>query len=272
MKKILIIEDDLTLQESISDIIEQEGYQVTRADNGKKGLDLLSKNEFDVVLCDIMMPGVDGFRVLKVLKNYLKGIPPVFIFITAKSERSEWRKGMELGADDYLTKPFSREELINAVDSRMKKRSIINEKVDFKNEVLDILKNKLKTVVPDTKTKKEPGALSFDGNLFLSNYNKSDFIKVNSVVYISASGDYSKIYTKDKKSYLVRKPMKNWESKLPSEHFIRINRSLIIGTEYIEKVEKWKTYSNKVFLQGITEPFVISQRYNRKLRQQMKKL
>jgi DNA-binding response OmpR family regulator len=273
MVKILIIEDDKTLLESITDIIEQEGYNADKAENGKKGLELLEKNSYELVLCDIMMPELDGYKVLKYLKSSKKGIPPVFIFITAKSERADLRKGMELGADDYLTKPFTRDELVSCVESQLQKRAVIKDKIEIKEEVLDALKNKIRTLTSEGKGKKDANnRLTFDENLFLSDLHKSDFVKVNSVVFIAASGDYSKIFTKDRKSYYVRKPLKNWENKLPTEYFIRVNRSLIIGTRFIEKVEKWKTYSNRIFLTGIQEPFIISQRYSRKLRQQLKKL
>jgi len=121
-KKILIVEDNNDIRENIVEILELAGYTVLVANNGKAGVDLALKNIPDVILCDIMMPDLDGYGVLYLLnKNpQLAAIP--FIFLTAKAERVDLRKGMEMGADDYLTKPFDDIELLNAIESRLKKK------------------------------------------------------------------------------------------------------------------------------------------------------
>lgn len=124
MIKVLIIEDNNDIRENVVEILNLSGYTVFEADNGKKGAELALKNIPDIVLCDIMMPGMDGYGVFEMLhsNDATKAIP--FIFITAKSERIDIRKGMEMGADDYLTKPFDDTELINAIESRLKKKQI----------------------------------------------------------------------------------------------------------------------------------------------------
>jgi CRP-like cAMP-binding protein len=121
-QKILVIEDNDDIRESITEILELADYEVFQADNGKAGVELANANLPDLILCDIMMPELDGYGVLYLLnKNPLTTATP-FIFLTAKAERMDMRKGMEMGADDYLVKPFDDVELLNAIESRLNKR------------------------------------------------------------------------------------------------------------------------------------------------------
>ncbi len=123
-KKILIIEDNDDIRENILEILELAGYITYSANNGKTGVELAIKNIPDIILCDIMMPELDGYGVLYLLnKNPDTSVIP-FVFLTAKTERVDLRKGMEMGADDYLTKPFDDIELLNAIDSRLKKKDV----------------------------------------------------------------------------------------------------------------------------------------------------
>lgn len=264
MKSILVIEDDDVLRENISLILESEGYSVTKAVDGEAGTKAIETHKFDLVLCDIMMPQMDGYDVLKSIK-YLK-TPPAFVFLTAKTERQDWRKGMELGADDFITKPFTREEVLGSINMQLSKRDTVLKKFNMEKEMLTLLKNKMKD---DDKIGSD---LKYEGNIFLSDSNKSDFIKISNILYLSAAKDYTKIFTKDKKTFIVRKPMKVWESKLPKEHFLRIHRSTIINTEYIDKVERWFNYSHKLYLKDVKDFFIISQRYSRKFKKQITKM
>ena len=120
-KKILIIEDNNDIRESTAEILELAGYETFTAANGKIGVDSAIKNHPDLILCDIMMPELDGYGVLYLLHKNTQTASIPFIFITAKSERTDMRKGMEMGADDYLTKPFDDIELLNAIEGRLKK-------------------------------------------------------------------------------------------------------------------------------------------------------
>ena len=126
MKHLLLIEDNTEIRENTAEILELAGYQVRTAANGKLGVELVVQEKPDLIICDIMMPVLDGYGVLHLLNKNpeLAGIP--FIFLTAKAERSDFRKGMEMGADDYITKPFSDIELLNAVESRLKKADLLS--------------------------------------------------------------------------------------------------------------------------------------------------
>lgn len=127
MKKILLIEDNENIRNNTAEILELSNYKVFVAENGKTGIEIAIKNDPDLIICDIMMPGLDGYGVLHAVhkNDTLKNTP--FIFLTAKTERSDFRKGMELGADDYITKPFTGTELLNAVDGRLKKLGMLKE-------------------------------------------------------------------------------------------------------------------------------------------------
>ena len=127
MKKILLIEDNQNIRENTAEILELANYKVFTAENGKTGVEAALEHKPDLIICDIMMPVLDGYGVLHLLhKNPTVQNTP-FIFLTAKTERSDMRKGMELGADDYLTKPFEGAELLNAVESRLKKADLIKQ-------------------------------------------------------------------------------------------------------------------------------------------------
>ena len=124
-QRILLIEDNNEIRENTAEILELSNYIVDTAENGKVGVEKAMAQKPDLIICDIMMPVLDGYGVLHlVTKNEtLAGIP--FIFLTAKSERTDFRKGMEMGADDYITKPFTDIELLNAIDSRLKKVNLL---------------------------------------------------------------------------------------------------------------------------------------------------
>ena len=125
MKKILLIEDNKDVRENTADILELHNFEVLTAENGLTGIEMAKKHLPDLILCDIMMPLKDGYDVLEDLGNTTKtkGIP--FIFLTAKSDRTDFRKGMNLGADDYLTKPFEEHELIEAIKTRVRKNDFL---------------------------------------------------------------------------------------------------------------------------------------------------
>ncbi|MFC5283822.1 response regulator [Pedobacter alpinus] len=120
-KTILIIEDNTDIRESTAEILEIAGYNTIMAENGKIGVELAQKHLPTLIICDIMMPELDGYGVLYMLNKQTETAVIPFIFLTAKTERIDMRKGMEMGADDYLTKPFDDIELLNAIESRLNK-------------------------------------------------------------------------------------------------------------------------------------------------------
>jgi CheY-like chemotaxis protein len=120
-KRILIIEDNVDIRENIAEILQLSGYEVLLAEHGKEGVRVATEHHPDLILCDVMMPELDGFGVLRVLGQNPNTAQIPFIFLTAKSEKTDFRKGMNLGADDYITKPFDDIELLDAIQMRLKK-------------------------------------------------------------------------------------------------------------------------------------------------------
>ena len=120
MDKILIIEDEAHLREEVASTLKYENFEVLEAENGNQGLKMAIEKKPNLILCDILMPGMDGYEVFNEIKKTLPAQIP-FIFITALDKRTKRRQGMEMGADDFLIKPFTREELLNSVKARLKK-------------------------------------------------------------------------------------------------------------------------------------------------------
>lgn len=129
MKKILIIEDNQDILENTAEILELSNYKVYTACNGKIGVEKALANKPDLIVCDIMMPELDGYGVLHMIQKNPDIDQTPFIFLTAKTEQSDIRKGMALGADDYILKPFDPTDLLNAIEGRLKKSDLIRQKV-----------------------------------------------------------------------------------------------------------------------------------------------
>lgn len=134
MATLLLIEDNNDVRENIEEILLLAGYKVLTAQNGKEGVEIAAKQSPDLIVCDIMMPELDGYGVLHLLNKSPKTSHIPFIFLTAKAERTDFRKGMEMGADDYITKPFEDIELLNAIEIRLKKAEVLNGDITFDQE------------------------------------------------------------------------------------------------------------------------------------------
>ncbi len=128
MKKILVIEDEESVRENIVELLDAEGFEVISAENGRDGVDLAKVMAPDLIVCDVMMPGLDGYGVLTALRQASVTAAVPFIFLTAKAAKADFRQGMELGADDYITKPFTRAELLGAIASRLKKQEAVQDR------------------------------------------------------------------------------------------------------------------------------------------------
>lgn len=183
---ILIIEDNEEIRESTAEILELADYLVLTAEEGKTGVDLALKHFPDLILCDIMMPELDGYGVLYMLSKHKETARIPFIFLTAKAERADIRKAMEMGADDYLTKPFDDIELLNAIESRLKKRNQITpmqelqDKLDSHENQVALLEDLIATSRVKTFRKKQLIYQEKDSPLYLYFIKKG---KVRSFLY-----------------------------------------------------------------------------------------
>jgi two-component system, OmpR family, alkaline phosphatase synthesis response regulator PhoP len=143
MLKILVVEDEMSIRHNVEEILELCDYQVLTADNGRTGLELAQKALPDLIISDIMMPKLDGYGMLEELrKNEATATIPV-IFLTAKTEKCDLRKGMELGADDYITKPFTPDEVLETVASRWKRHCAYQERLNQEKSKFEAIKAEL---------------------------------------------------------------------------------------------------------------------------------
>ena len=142
MYKILVVEDTLSIREEINDILLMEDYIVFQAENGRTGFEVASKENPDLIVSDILMPELNGFEMFEKLQEHQKTMDIPLIFLSAKAEKEDIRIGMNLGAEDYLTKPVNTNDLINAIENKIKKKLIRDQKIATKTkELLNTLQN-----------------------------------------------------------------------------------------------------------------------------------
>jgi DNA-binding response OmpR family regulator len=146
-KRILLIEDNPEVRENTNEILELAGYHVVTAPNGKIGVEVAQNEKPDLIVCDIMMPELDGYGVLHILGKNTETASIPFIFLTAKTEKTDIRKGMNLGADDYLTKPFDDKELLEAIEARIRKAAMQHQLYETTPEGLDTFINDARKVL-----------------------------------------------------------------------------------------------------------------------------
>jgi CheY-like chemotaxis protein/CRP-like cAMP-binding protein len=197
-KTILLIEDNKEMRENISEILELSRYEVISAKNGKEGVEFAQENKPNLIVCDIMMPILDGYGVLHMLSKNEATADIPFIFLTAKAEKTDFRKGMEMGADDYITKPFDKIDLLNAIESRLKKSEGLKQSFSKNIQGLDyFLLN----------------AKKFDDLKKLSEEKELRNYKKKSIVY--SEGNYSKgVY------FINKGKVKTYKSNEEGKEFI----------------------------------------------------
>ncbi len=263
MKKILLIEDNVDLAENIVLLLKEHGYDVSFAYNGAEGLKQIAGFNPDLILCDIMLPDYSGYKLLAELKKLEDFTIPVFIFLTAKTQREDLRKGMILGADDYITKPFTYEELIGAISSQLRKRQqFLNRVTTRSKESGSAIGNELSS----DKTKKNKEHLNYADHIFINDKKHPGFYPVKNIVLIKTLRDYTQLYLFGEKKFFLRKSMIYWEGKLPKNRFVRIHKQTMINVDYVEKFDPISSYRFHVTMKGYHEKFVVSQRYSHKLK------
>ena len=146
MTKILVIEDELFVRENIVDLLEAEEFEVFSTENGILGVLWAQENEPDLVLCDVMMPEMSGHDVLAEMRGLAETSLTPFIFLTAMADKGDIRQGMELGADDYLIKPFTRNELLNAINARILKHATLMKQYHEEHKKAEALEQRIKSL------------------------------------------------------------------------------------------------------------------------------
>jgi len=293
MKTILLIEDNLEVRENTAEILELANYIVLQAENGKIGVEIAISKHIDLIICDIMMPILDGYGVIHLLSKNPKtaGIP--FIFLTAKSERGDFRKGMEMGADDYLTKPFDDIELLRAVESRFKKSEVIKD--DFVrdgkglNNFLDEVKSikELKDLSSGAKTKfyKKKEAIYVEGStpnflyliekgkvkiyrehqygkeLIISLLKEGDFFGYTALLH---ENNYNESAEALEDVTIVMIPKEDFYALLNSNHFVMKRFVKLLSNEVQEKEEQLLQMAYSSVKKRVTETLIKLQKQNQK--------
>lgn len=158
MNKILVIEDNIYVRQSILDLLEDQGFNIIEANNGLLGVQLAQEEIPDLIICDVMMPELDGYGVLKALRQRPETAIIPLIFLTARSDKTDLRQGMEMGADDYIVKPFTRKELLAAIACRLEKNTTIKNENQRR---LDNLRNSIALSLPHEMRTPLNGILGF---------------------------------------------------------------------------------------------------------------
>lgn len=246
--KLFIVEDDANIRDNLCTLLEEIGYITASSETGLDAIDQIFENPPDLILCDILLPDITGYDILKEVlqRRKTKAIP--FIFLTAKSEMSDLRKGMEMGADDYLIKPISNRELLNAIKTRLEKTAIRT------------------TQNNNSSAGQQSSKISKDDVIFLQHTKDYKSIAIKDIIYIEGDGVYSRIHTFDGKRIHIRKLIKEWMELLPEESFIRIRKSIIVNKQYVSKIEKWFNGAFRLYLENMEDPFMVSRKYSSDLR------
>jgi two-component system LytT family response regulator len=233
----LIIDDERLARKDLISLLRAHDTinVVGEADDVPSAVKAIERLSPDVIFLDIQMPGKSGFDLLEKTE-----VEARIIFVTAYDEYAI--RAFEVNALDYLLKPVSPDRLAKTLEK-------------LESQEKDVRQNVRR--------------LGYDDRLFLMLGRHFKFLKVNTILNISAAGDYSEVLTSDGSKGLTLKSMKEWETRLPAQQFIRIHRSTIINLEFVEKVEEWFNYSFRVFLKGVQEPHVISRRYATKLKEKL---
>lgn len=237
MNTILIIEDEDQIRENLEEILQLSDFKTLIAPNGKIGLEIAKTKLPDLIICDIMMPELDGYSVLSALRKNEATINIPLIFVTAKAERLDFRHGMEIGADDYLTKPFTTEELLKAIATRLHKQSVVQRQSQAK---LDELRMNIAHSLPHELNTPLNGIIGMS-QLLVDNSSmmrESEEIEIAELIYTSA----------------------NRLNKLTQRFLLYSNLELIIRDS--KKFEKFKKLQMNLLLKQLLVMFVFKKLEN----------
>lgn len=233
LRVVLVDDEELARQDLQHQLANFQQIQVVgQANSVETAVEVINTTDPDLVFLDIQMPKESGFKLFEKME-----IDFFVIFVTAFDNFAI--RAFEVNALDYLLKPVSLPRLSQSL-ARLEKSS----------------KNESKPTQP----------LDYNDFIFIKGQGRTGFVKINSIIYISATGDYTEVYTTKGEKKLVLKSLREWEEHLPSQQFLRIHRSLLINIEYIERVEPWFRSSYQIYLRNITNPLTTSRKYSSELR------
>lgn len=228
--KAIIVDDERLARKEMRRLLAEfdEISVVGEAENLSEAVDLIEKEKPQIVFLDIQMQNENGFDLLERAEANFK-----LIFVTAFDAYAI--RAFEVNALDYLLKPVNPKRLAKAIERLNEQKSTLR-------------------------------PFEFDDRIFLEIGNRSVFLKVSDISHIVASGDYSEVFTSDGRKFLLEKPLREWEIRLPEKHFLRIHRQTIINLAEIVEIENWFNRTFQVRLKNFREPLAISRRYAVKLK------
>lgn len=233
--KTIIVDDERLARREMRRLLAEfdEIAVAGEAENLAEAVWLIEKEKPHIVFLDIQLQNENGFDLLEKTERDFK-----LVFVTAFDAYAI--RAFEVNALDYLLKPVNPERLAKAIER------LADEKTEEKNELRPF---------------------EFDDRIFLEfGANRSVFLKVCDISHINSSGDYSEVFTVDKRKFLLEKPLREWEARLPEKHFLRIHRQTIINLEEIEEIEMWFNRTFQVRLKTFRSPLAVSRRYAVKLK------
>jgi CheY-like chemotaxis protein len=180
METIIVIEDDDIIRKQVSESLSYEGYNVITAEDGEKGIEKIKNNIPDLIICDIMMPGKNGYEVLEEVQKDPRTVLIPFIFLTAAAEAINIRTGMNLGADDYIIKPLKLDDLLNSIKVRLSKSKVMSEKI---SDSLSKIRQSVITSLPHEFRTPLNGVLGFS-QILIDSYNDLEYDDVSSMLKI----------------------------------------------------------------------------------------
>jgi len=293
MAKILIIDDDQQICGLVGQFLRQQGFEVTTAGNGEQGLKLAAAVLPDLILCDLDMPELDGQGVVSALRRDARlGEIPV-VFLSACQERGQIRKSMNLGGDDFITKPAQLPEILEAVNARLnrrqKQRQQLDQQLETAAQIFVGIIHDLNQKEPEVRWLLEPatemadqqnqilqrvrqslaaGPASADepvvppppASLLIKHNRRQQFLKLSEVKVLLACGEYADIYWGKDQHILFRKPLKQWEVELPPEQFVRVHRQAIVNLAFLDFVQTDAAGKPQIHLRDFKEAIPVSQR------------
>jgi two-component system LytT family response regulator len=232
--KTIIVDDERLARKEMRRLLAEfdEIVIAGEAENLSEAIELIEREKPQIVFLDVQLSNENGFDLLEKTEHNFK-----LIFVTAFDAYAI--RAFEVNALDYLLKPVNPERLAKAI-----------ERLGEESE----------------SSAKELRALEFDDRIFLELGTRSFFLKVRDISHINSAGDYSEIYTVDKKKYLLEKSLREWEERLPEKHFLRIHRQTIINLEEIEHIEPWFNRTFQLRLKNYSQELAVSRRYALKLK------
>jgi two-component system, LytTR family, response regulator len=214
MTRILVIEDDEQVRLPLVDLLEINGFEVEAVPDGRAGIERARKTSPDLIICDIMMPEVDGYAVLEALQAEPKTAVIPFLFLTAKTTPADIRQGLGMGADDYLAKPYQATELLAAIRMRLEKHARISQAAT--------------TISPENDLE----------HIFIKDGDCCWLVEYAQLRLLESEDNFVRFYFEDEKP-LIHRTLNYMEERLPARHFFRANRQQIINLKWIRNIQPW---------------------------------